>query len=394
MARIAVICAFLPNRNTGMYTVDLSAYAYFQNAYPNDEIAYYALGPLEKLGYTPAETHQQYLPLQDHVDAVREADLIVFWGDFLHSKPYWEVDLSKWLVRDGICADHTAAIELIYRAFMLEDASDAVLGKVVVYGGTIITIGAGDLRDARYNAALRRLITRAGGIHFRDALSQMKSSPLRGNRSVLGSDCALQLSRDDFTRYGVVDAFPEQPGEKMGVFFGRAKWIAQPLALSRALAAQTGRKAQWIPWVDSAPRQLPLARLFGYPARRLPPLPRELLASLLECRFVLTDTYHLCVNAWNLGIPAVCLGYGSQHVAHTLGDKKKEILFAQYGASPYYLYREHIANPVSIPATAKHIARLVEQDDMARIVTATIHEQAAAARARLAESCDSVLGRT
>lgn len=375
-----------------MYTVDLSAYTYFKERYPQHEINYYALGPLAKLGYSDSETHQQYLPLQDHIDSVRQADLIVFWGDFLHSKPYWEADLVRWLIKESVCADRAAAIDVIYRAFMLEDASDDILRKVVVFGSTIITVGAAELRDSRYNSALRRLISLAGGVHFRDALSQMKASPLRGDGTVLGSDCALQLTRDDFIRYGLVDSFPEKPGEKMGVFIGRAKWIAQPLALARVVAAQTGRKAQWIPWVDSSPRQLPLARMFGFPARRLPPLPRELLASLLECRFVLTDTYHLCVNAWNLGIPAVCVGYGGQHVAHTLGDKKKEILFAQYGASPYYVYREDIANPVAILGMAKHIAGLVDQDDLAKIVTATIHEQAAAARECLAHSCERVLG--
>jgi hypothetical protein len=89
-----------------MYMVDLSAYAYFQNAYPNDEIAHYALGPLEKLGYTPAETHQQYLPLQDHVDTVREADLIVFSGA-ISSIPS---PIGKRTCRSGWCATGSAPI--------------------------------------------------------------------------------------------------------------------------------------------------------------------------------------------------------------------------------------------------------------------------------------------
>jgi hypothetical protein len=59
-------------------------------------------------------------------------------------------------VRDGICADHTAAIELIYRAFMLEDASDAVLGKV---GFT----GARSSPSARATCAMRATTRRCGG---------------------------------------------------------------------------------------------------------------------------------------------------------------------------------------------------------------------------------------
>jgi hypothetical protein len=393
MARIAVVCAFLPSRNTGMFTVDLSAYAYFTNAFPNDEVTLYCLGSTAKLGYSRDETHQEYLQLSDHLDAVREADLIVYWGDFLHAKGYWEADLGGWLVRDGISPDRDAARELIYRALMLEDASDEVLAKVVVFGGTIITIGANDLADARYAKALRRLITKAGGVYFRDALSATKASPLRGDQATLGSDCALQLNREDFLKYGLVDSFPEKPGEKLGVFFGRSKWIAQPLALGRAVARQMGAEAMWVPWLRSAPRQLPLARMFGFPATREPPLPKEAIAKLLECKAVVTDTYHLCVNAWNLGIPAVCIGFGSQHVGHTLGDKKKEILYGQYLAAPFYIYREHIQNPTAIPAAARYAAKMLDDHAQIDIVRDSIHEQAGAARARLASACKRVLGR-
>lgn len=46
-----------------------------------------------------------------------------------------------------------------------------------------------------------------------------------------------------------------------------------------------------------------------------------------------------------------------------------------------HLYREYSANPVSIPVMVKHLARVLEQDHMARIMTATIRKQVAAARA-------------
>jgi hypothetical protein len=393
LARIAVICAFLPSRNTGMYTVDLSAYAYFKATFPNDNLDLYCLGSIEKLGYAPAEMHQAYLPLSEHIDAVRGSDLIVFWGDFLHSLPYWETDLAGWLVRDGISASRHEATELIYRAFMLEDAGSEVLRKVVVFGSTILTIGANELANPRYAAALRRLIREAGGIYFRDALSAAKATVLREDQSTLGSDCALQLSREDFQRYGLIDHFPDQPGEQLGVFFGRSKWTAQPLALARATGRRTGRKLQWVPWLRSAPRQLALARMFGFPATREPPLPKEILAQLLNCSAVITDTYHLCVNAWNLGIPAVCIGFGSQNVGHTLGDKKKEILYGMYAASPYYIFREHIANPAAIPATARYIADLLESREKAACVTSAIAEHASTARERLSAACERVLGR-
>lgn len=393
MARISVICAFLPSRNTGMYTVDLSAYAYFRSTFPRDDVTMYCLGSVDKLGYSPAELHQSYLPLSEHIEAVRSSDLIVYWGDFLHSLPYWETDLAGWLVRDGISTSRSEAVELIYRAFMLEDAAPEVLRKVVIFGSTILTIGANELVDRRYSSALRRLLRGAGGIYFRDALSAAKASVFRPDESTLGSDCALQLSRTDFQTYGLIDQFPDQPGESLGVFFGRSKWTAQPLALARATSSRVNRKALWIPWLRSAPRQLALARMFGFPATREPPLPKDILSQLLNCRAVITDTYHLCVNAWNLGIPAVCIGFGSEHVGHTLGDKKKEILYGMYAASPYYIFREHISNPAAIPATARYIADLLEPSEKATTVTTTITEHASTARQRLTATCQRVLAR-
>jgi hypothetical protein len=393
MARISVICAFLPSRNTGMYTVDLSAYAYFKSTFPEDDVLFYCLGSIDKLGYTKQETHQEYLPLSEHIDAVWNSDMIVYWGDFLHSKPYWETDLAGWLVRDAVSPSRDAAIELIYRAFMLEDAPNEVLRKVVVFGSTIITIGAKELVDRRYATALRRIIAEAGGIYFRDAISAAKASPLRGEQATLGSDCALQLSRHDFVTYSLIDALPQQPGDKLGVFFGRSKWIGQPLALARAVGRKMECETVWLPWLRSAPRQLPLARVFGFPATREPPLPKEILRQLLECQAVITDTYHLCVNAWNLGIPAVCIGFGSQHVGHTLGDKKKEVLYEMYGASAFYIYREHIQTLTAIPATARYAAHILQSPEQIASVQGAIAEHASVARSRLLNACNRVLGR-
>jgi hypothetical protein len=279
MARISVICAFLPSRNTGMYTVDLSAFSYFKGTFPDDHVDFYCLGSVNKLGYSKHETHQEYLPLSEHIDAVRDSDLIVYWGDFLHSKPYWETDLANWLVRDDVSPTREAAIELIYRAFMLENAPREVLRKVVVFGSTIITIGANELVDRRYATALRRIITEAGGIYFRDAISAAKASPLRGEQATLGSDCALQLSHQDFITYGLVDAFPRQPGDKLGVFFGRSKWIGQPLALARAMGRKMECETVWLPWLRSAPASCRLRASSAFLRPASPPFQKRSCAS-------------------------------------------------------------------------------------------------------------------
>lgn len=390
MTEIAVICAFLPSRNTGMFTVDLSAASFFSTQFPRAEIKYYCLGDIHKIGYRSEERHISYRPLHLHLDDVRDADLIVYWGDFLHSKQYWETDLIGWLVRDGLSGSRNEALELIYKSLMLEKAPPEILKKVVVYGGTIITVGASELIDKRYSACLQRLLTEAGGVFFRDAISATKASPFRPLENCLGTDCALLLGLKDFQNYGLL-ADPIVTRSKLGVFFGRSKWIAQPLMLARTLAKTMDLQAAWLPWLRSSPRQLPLARLAGFPATREPPLPNEILDSLLRCSAVVTDTYHLTVNAWNLGIPTICVGYGGQNIGHTLGDKKKETLYSQYGAAEYYVYRESIQNPASIPRVAQYAAEVLASAEKAAAIKAEIRRHAGSSRSRLINTCEIIL---
>lgn len=74
-------------------------------------------------------------------------------------------------------------------------------------------------------------------------------------------------------------------------------------------------------WPDTARRSRPVwtfgpSGFFGQ-KRSAPQLPvdvrpgptalGDLLAALSQYRFIITDTYHLCVNAWRVGTPTVCI---------------------------------------------------------------------------------------
>ena len=65
-----------------------------------------------------------------------------------------------------------------------------------------------------------------------------------------------------------------------------------------------------------------------------------MLSSLSGYRCIITDTYHVCVNAWRMGIPAICIGEGGGKVSTSINDKKKEILYDMYGARRFYLFLE------------------------------------------------------
>jgi len=62
----------------------------------------------------------------------------------------------------------------------------------------------------------------------------------------------------------------------------------------------------------------------------------EMHREISESRFVLTDTYHVCVNSMALGIPVYCIGRSSKKQIGTLGDFKKKILFEMMNANEFY----------------------------------------------------------
>ncbi len=52
---IAVICAPQPDRNTGMFTVDLSAFSYMQKNYPDCNVSYYVFSDKDERQYSAQE---------------------------------------------------------------------------------------------------------------------------------------------------------------------------------------------------------------------------------------------------------------------------------------------------------------------------------------------------
>ena len=68
---------------------------------------------------------------------------------------------------------------------------------------------------------------------------------------------------------------------------------------------------------------------------------REQLGALIEVikqsDFIITDTYHLCVNAMRLGVPVLGIGLDEKDQKGTLGDFKKAVLFSMFGRDAQYV---------------------------------------------------------
>lgn len=61
------------------------------------------------------------------------------------------------------------------------------------------------------------------------------------------------------------------------------------------------------------------------------------LKTLQSSEFVITDTYHLAINAINLGIPTIGIGLYQTEQINTCADFKKRVLFEDLGIANFYI---------------------------------------------------------
>jgi hypothetical protein len=347
-----------------MATVDLAAISVIRRIAPDAEITLYAYGKPTQLSYQPGDLPYQYLNVEEHTDKYLSSDVFVFWGDFTHARCYWTIDRACPHATLGNVSEVEAAkwnAEQFVRAsqyIFLTTLPQSRLKKVVVFGSTIITNEAADMLDPVYYQHYRRFFMHAGAVYFRDALSAAKVSPLRGSEATLACDCAFLLRKDDLKR---LSGFHEAAGRKgIGVFFGRSHTKTKMMMFSRVVASHLGEECSWLPWFKWYPSGRSYQLKSWALGFKLWPDDVDsgvLLSSLSGCKYIITDTYHLCVNAWRMGIPAICIGEGAGHAHTSLNDKKKEMLYEMYGAREFYVFRETIS---SINST-KSIRRFMEE---------------------------------
>lgn len=341
--RLAIICAIPPERNTGMVSVDLAAHALLKRT--GLQGALYVIGDPAQTPYQARETPYQYKDFRSHRDEVFESDAILFWGDFLHARSYWLNDRGHWGA--GASGNTSVVDRALERAVSDMEANAFLLGapletlqRVITFGGTIITNNARDECDDRYRMSFERFFSEIGEALMRDAFSAAKLAPLRGGRPTLGCDCALLLRDEDLSD---LKGFAE-PKEKtgVGVFFGRSEGKFMMSRFAGRVARSLDEPAVWIPWFWTPRRTRAAAAVCGVDVdtHQDEHSPGALLAALASCKFVITDTYHVFVNAWRLGIPSVCIGRAGSGDRTSLADKKKETLAEMYGADPFYVFAE------------------------------------------------------
>jgi hypothetical protein len=421
--RIAVIAASnLGYANPGMLTVDLAAAGVLKRAAPNSVLSWYTLHPPDQFCdihpyLDPSALPFNWLPLLEHFDDVCSHDLIVLWGDFLQARHYYVQDAADRVVQGS----HTSmsaeqALEVLYRCLLFSDATLKVLSKIIVFGSTILFNRQTDYSRDRYGEHVFRLFRNCGGAWARDPLSAVRMQHMRQDYSTaaLGTDAAFLLRDEDLVCLPTTSWIHDPPfADRIGLFLGvRTRPPGGLVRFLRNLARQLRLQLEWLPWfpvhewLRAVPRRMwlnPVIAAYVLKSRRRIDslLGRgttysagDIFAAIGKYRFIVTDTYHLCVNAWRVGTPAICFGSPEGAPKHqTLDDFKKRVLYEMYDATDFYFSTSSVRSSSGRKLVLDKVRQLIDDRSIAAAITGRIRAHACQVERSFAERLSGLVPR-
>jgi hypothetical protein len=405
--KVSVIYASLKDFNPGMVSVNEAFRTWKRNVVTPIEADHYALGVRAEF-----EGALQPQELHGNLDRALDADRVLFWGDWLQTTRFHESIVRDF--PDGFEPAQTAAgvtaTEQVRRHLLLSGQPDDVLRCVGIVGSTTAPNSARDFLDDAYQHDLERLMTHAAFVLMRDPISVTHAQAIRTATAdaCQGFDCAFLLDAPSI----IGDARPPTERPYMVTYFGRNQQNRGHEAFTQALAKSAGAEIVALPWLKRQsyrPGGLrrPFQRAWRKLARRSPGTasgPRytplgKLLAAVHGARFVVTDTYHLAVNAWNMGVPAVMVAdvmedkpYSVNSGARFAWRDKRYELYSMMEALHLFVRTSEITEPARRRARLEHLEDLFASRE--RTVVDVAHERVARLRANFDARLRQELGAT
>lgn len=347
--KIAVICAYNP-ANAGMYSVDLAAWKFFSSRECDFDLfvsQFWSRRPARlanRLGLyriTRPQTKAHGLTYRLYHDPVQLTDYshVVYWGDFTNNPVYGVEDFTNWHIKFGYASTRAAAMDKWKALCALTGGKPAA--RVVSAGQNFQNDYKA--REENFSDVFDSLAMHFDHILPRDPYSVANLSAILPTNAPAnveqGLDCAFLL-----------DEHAER--KETGTFcyhFARSGF-ADVAGLVQLVEAATGL------------RPVHLQKWFRLPADTGASDFARMRQEMLGASFVLTDTYHVCVNALTEGVPTYCLGRATAGQLGTLGDFKKKVLFDMMQAEAFYFehaeedteadFFNHVAQTV---ATGTHL---------------------------------------
>lgn len=359
--RYAIICA-AHEGNAGMHSVDRAAKHFFTSRGADHTlfVAQQAKGRMQD--YTLLSAWNQ----------LRDYTHVVYWGDFLNNPFYGYSSFPKRSMRWGLAESKQAAIAQWKSLFVPENPGA---------GKKLYSVGQNfqhyfEHNDVEFGPIFDRLEDFFEALMVRDTFSFQNLSRMIEFRDITkvlqGLDCAfLQAPAER------AETVQEDPGEEgTFVYYFRRSKLDDPRRLVTEIEAATGYRGvelkSWIPlkrgaWDDEFEG---LKKLIG------------------SAQFVVSDTYHVCVNAMHSRVPVIGVGRQSTEQIGTIGDFKKKVLFEMFDLG--HLYHEIPAGQAEAE-TRRQMVKTVEAALEARTEGADTYYMVEARTQQFARELERVL---
>lgn len=400
---ISAICATPPGRNVGMDSVNLALVLFLQRAGLDSRVKYYYphIQQQESEGNQEQQVAQyvnhgavtqEFCSAHNSLEQIQGSSAILYWGDFLHMAQYHRT-LSRRLIQEGHVKNEHEAAEYIRDIFFLSRAGDAELAKSMAFGGTLIFNSLDDETTGKYASELDRFIKHARKLWVRDVFSHIKLSHLASDYSRIrqGVDCALMIRAKEIESLcgSAETTVQEAVNGKIGVFFGRSKGTGYTLTrFAKRIASGMGKSLYWLPWGDR--QGFPSHRTWLMPRPAVPEVMRgtaplngtaHLLSALKNSSVIITDTYHVAVNAWNLGTPAICIGNPTPFSVRNVNSgaafswrDKRQTFFSMYEALDFFVYAHELIHPLWSRKRIRHILHQLGDQSVVNEIVRRMHQ--------------------
>jgi hypothetical protein len=331
--RIAILTATPPGINPGMLAGEAAALAFLDRARLLENATFFRIMSLEeRIQACDIGIKHHKLPTPNLLDEY----MPLFWGDFLHMRRYIKA-----------ISGNSSELEARHRAvLLLEGSKNTTLESAISYGTSFLFNSTSDYAAADYGPALARFLESVSHIQMRDAVSSaMVANYRRRANESCGIDPVQLLSIPAVEEF-ILSGIESTPiVDRALVFFARAQHCEEHLnAFVAGLTEALGTSCHWLPWGDQLSFPFMQRETWPWQTLKLPPHPlnQGVLAPLLNVirssRFVVTDTYHVAVSSWAMGVPAVVVAgtyHNSERASKEVDTRvrldKRTVLLAQDG---------------------------------------------------------------
>lgn len=316
--------------NLGMQTVDFAAHNLVERLELTDRAEIHR--PWEalskSLGGDESIKKQDVWPTKMKTcmdrEFVQPGVLLLSWGDFQLGYDYQIQSARRYCQIQEKLGNHItpqAGLDWCYRYFLLDDVVKREDVEIATFGTTLFQNRMGDWTQPRYHDAIDRYFNRCRFSKFRDPYSAWVAERIVSDSSGghHGVDCALLNSPNELLSIPASGFHETVNAGMIGVYLGRSSKTLSLRHFSRFLRGLTtrlGSKLFWLPWnrfsgnklFAKRPRQLQRPFLS---MEEIPPdqniMSGDIFHLMKDFRLIVTDTYHVAVNAMVLGTPVLCV---------------------------------------------------------------------------------------